>query len=51
MSDKCEYLYIGGMRVPMENVLITYVPYNRVSTITQSFRVAAKSPGKNRGNT
>ena len=49
MGDKCEYLYIGGMRVPMENVLITYVPYNRVSTITQSFRVAAKSPGKNRG--
>ena len=49
MGDKCEYLYIGGMRVPMENVLITYVPYNRVSAMTQSFRVAAKSPGKDRG--
>ena len=49
MGDKCEYLYIGGMRVPIENVLITYVPYNRVSAMTQSFRVAAKSPGKDRG--
>ena len=51
MSDKCEYLYIGGMRVPMENVLVTYVPSYLSQTLrtTQSFRIAAKSPGKDRG--
>ena len=49
MSDKCDYLYIGGMRVPMENVLITYVPSSSVSNITQSFRVVGASPGKDRG--
>ena len=49
MSDKCEYLYIGGMRVPMENVLITYVPWDQHSAITQSFRVVGASPGKDRG--
>ena len=48
-KGKCEYLYIGGMRVPMENLLITYIPSRSVSAMTQSFRVAAKSPGKDRG--
>ena len=49
MGDKCEYLYIGGMRVPMENVLITYVPWEQHSAITQSFRVVGASPGRDRG--
>ena len=47
MGDKCEYLYIGGMRVPTENVLVTVTSWN--GRKTQSFRVAAKSPGKDRG--
>lgn len=47
MSDKCEYLYIGGMRVPMENVLVTVTSWN--GRKTQSFRVVTKSPGTNRG--
>ena len=50
MSDKCEYLYIGGMRVPMENVLITFVPWNQRSAMTQSFRVVGASPGRDRGD-
>lgn len=49
MSDKCEYVYIGGMRVPMENVLITFVPSSSVSNMTQSFRVVGASPGRDRG--
>ena len=47
MGDKCEYLYIGGMRVPTENVVVTITSWN--GRKTQSFRVAAKSPGKDRG--
>ena len=50
MSDKCEYVYIGGMRVPMENVLITFVPWNQRSAMTQSFRVVGASPGRDRGD-
>ena len=69
MGDKCEYLYIGGMRIPIENVLVTVtrlstegsprdyldwaaawdIDYNRVRRRAQSFRVATKSPGKDRG--
>ena len=75
-KSKCEYLYIGGMRVPIENVLVTVTrlsteegprdyldqlraevaaawnidtTYSRVRRRTQSFRVATKSPGKDRG--
>ena len=46
MGAKCEYLYIGGMRVPVENVIITHEPGDGTS---RSFRVASESPGKNRG--
>ena len=46
MGAKCDYLYIGGMRVPTENVLVTVT---RNDGFTAQFRVAAKSPGKDRG--
>lgn len=46
-KGKCEYLYIGGMRVPMRNVVVTIESWN--GRKTQSFRVAAQSPGPNRG--
>ena len=46
MGAKCEYLYIGGMRVPVENVLVTYTSGDGTS---HDFRVASESPGKNRG--
>lgn len=42
-KNKCEYLYINGMRVPMGNILVTYTPPAHISRITQSFRVVTQS--------
>ena len=46
MRGECAYLYIGGMRVPTENVLVTVT---RNDGFSAQFRVAAKSPGSDRG--
>ena len=45
-KGKCDYLYIGGMRVPMENVLVTVTGKN--GTVNK-YRAKPKSPGKERG--
>ncbi len=47
-KGKCEYLYIGGMRISNKNIVVTVTSWN--GRKTQNFRVAAKSPGKDRGD-